>query len=140
MSPDGEDIFRLIPWEWNKGIDPIYDYSIRSYALSPDGEKVAFILEKYNKRRWVNELSQLWIVDRDGKNLTLVDSYNLQQGYTPIENIAWSPNSEYIIYKNYNGNISGYRDDELWIIKPNGTDKMKLLTITGAIFNISWSP
>ena len=53
MAPDGEDILRIIPWEWTEGVNPAYDYYIggyysygEGYELSPDGEKVAFILKK----------------------------------------------------------------------------------------------
>ena len=49
MSLYGEDPLRIVPMEWSKGVDPTYDYYFNDYIPSQDGEKIAFILNKYNK-------------------------------------------------------------------------------------------
>ena len=53
MGPDGKDIQRVVPWEWQD--DETYNYrffgsDIFYGMLSPDGEKIAFYLEKVHVR------------------------------------------------------------------------------------------
>ena len=75
-------------------------------------------------------------MDRDGRNLNLIDSYDLLQNpYSGIGAIKWSPSGKYIIYMA--GNPTG-----LWIIKPDGTGKTKIDPDGGYIdFSyVRWSP
>ena len=137
MSPDGEDILRIVPREWSRGVDPTYAYSFNDYGLSPDGEKIAFILEKNDYSPWTT-LSQLWVVDRDGSNLTVIDSYEVNTTLNYIESITWSPSGEYIAYVLYN---QAADVQELWIIRPDGTNKTKIDTYGGPYnFTFRWSP
>lgn len=116
MSPDGDDILRLIPAQWGWGGDPLYDYRLSDYALSPNGEKVILTVIKRSKKVWNDGSSQLWIVDRDGRNLTLLDSFDLSKEWRFLEDVAWSPDGEYVLYKATN-------PTELRIITSSGGGK-----------------
>ncbi|TAK08359.1 MAG: hypothetical protein EPO39_04595, partial [Candidatus Manganitrophaceae bacterium] len=130
VSTDGVDIQRLIPMEWSQGTDPTYDYYILDNDLSPDGEKVAFILGKEDRIRFRGVSSQLWVVDRDGTNLTLIDSYDLPRRDV-IRELKWSPDSRSIAYTLFNG--------ELWGIKADGTGKTKI-DEGGSFDELNWTP
>ncbi len=114
ISSDGQDIVRVIPAEWSDQKSD-YDYSI-GYELSPDGNQIAIILNKTEKQNWSNGVNQLWVVDRDGRNLKQLDSNDVSTSRY-IGRTKWSTNSGYIAYSINN---------ELWMIKPDGTGKVKL--------------
>lgn len=135
MSPDGEDIVRVVPPDWTED-NPDYRYYRFSHSLSPDGEKIAFMLGKYdiNNETYMQEL---WVVDTDGNNLTFLegygDSFSLALG-------KWSPDGRYISYT-LGGYINGTSINELWIIKPDGTGKTRIDSDVKIDFDyLQWSP
>ena len=137
VSPDGADVLRLVPQEWTQGVDPAYDYSYFGYGLSPDGERIAFILNKYNKRLGSSELAQLWVVDRDGTNLTLLESYDATQAR--IYDFKWSPAGDHIAYR-IQRMVSPYTE-ELRLMRADGAGK--ILIDSGGYFDFNyflWSP
>jgi len=99
MAPNGDDIVRIVPMAWRKGGDPVYDYAFSNFELSPDGEKVAFIVDRRYKSGYFSE-SQLWVVDRDGRNLTRVDAYSTSY----IEDLRWAPDNEALVFSIYTQN------------------------------------
>jgi len=123
MAPDGSDIARLVPWEWSYDYHPVYRYTYgtgwpNGFSLSPDGGKVAFVVKIYNADIGKTEKSELWVVDRYGENLTLLDSRNLtQQGAKSINAMYWSPDSSAIAYVCYHYSSGS----DLHIIRPDGT-------------------
>ena len=130
MSPNGEDILRIVPWEWTEGVDPVYDYYIGGgecsyytnwYKPSPDGGKVAFTLVKHNKLTYKDEFMQLWVVDTDGRNLILLDSVDTRLPFHSVADLKWSPSGEYLAY-----NVRLWAIDQLWVIKPDGTGKTRV--------------
>ncbi len=137
MAPNGENIIRLVPLEWGGRNDPIYGYSYAAYELSPDGEQIAFILNKYNKEESQYELSQLWLVDSYGKNLTLLNSFDETESYTPILNLKWSPDGKYIAYVVFDQNTGLY---EVWIIETNGIEKTMIDEGYIDYDSVKWSP
>ncbi len=120
LDPEGASVLRIIPWEWNQVTDPIYQYETDYYALSPDGEKIAFALYKQNRNEWGDGLSQLWTVDREGRTLMLLDSYVFSEERAIVLNMKWSPNGEYVAYL-----VKKVVSDknELWVINGLGTGK-----------------
>jgi Tol biopolymer transport system component len=119
--------------------------------LSPSGEKVAFILEKQNRNLWKDGLKQLWIVDRDRRNLILLTSYDTYRDrtYTSLRDAYWSPDNASLVYSAYIKTYDDYGREkdhffELWMMKPDGTEKTRIESIGGGsyvnIAGIQWSP
>jgi flagellar hook assembly protein FlgD len=141
VSPDGVDVLRIVPLEWTQETDPRFSYYTHSPEISPNGEKVAFLLNKYAKTSTYPYssliLNQMWIVDRDGSNLTLIDSQDMTLDNNPqIAYLGtWSPTGEYIFYE------GGY-PPELGIIKSDGSGKTRIDPDGGYIDSatIRWSP
>ncbi|MEK6699584.1 MAG: FlgD immunoglobulin-like domain containing protein, partial [Nitrospirota bacterium] len=135
MSPDGSDSSRLSPMEWSGQTDPDRNYRYNEYDLSSDGAKIAFVLNKYNKGGW-RESTELWVMDGDGKNLTLLDSYLM---WDTIDAIKLSPHGDYVVYSK--------NSVEMWIARSDGTGKTLIDTFVNYysvsipdIRAIKWSP
>ncbi|MRR16957.1 MAG: hypothetical protein EG826_10920, partial [Deltaproteobacteria bacterium] len=131
VSPDGRDISRIVPWEWSDQ-DAQYSYSIDK-EISPDGNRVLVVMKKWDKHNGYSTLalSQLWVVDKDGRNLRLLDSY-ASPANRWIDRGGWLPDSEQLAYS-----VNG----ELWLIKSDGTDKVKVdSTAGGGLGYHKWSP
>jgi subtilase family serine protease len=116
MSPDGQDILKLLPSEWNG-----------YYDVSPDGDKVAFTMG-----------NKLWTVDIDGNNGTILDE--VSEEYS-IFDVKWSPDNRYILYNLGPVDVSSYSAYELWIINTESMEKKKIdwgyLTLE---LSAEWSP
>jgi Tol biopolymer transport system component/subtilase family serine protease len=142
ISPDGKEVIRLGPVEWSSFVYygyPNYHYFWLTPTTSSDGRKVAFILEHYDDYSYNNNLPQqhdLWIIDGDGSNLTLLDTqYAL---YNTPSILGWSPDNAYlaVLY-----GMPGHY--ELWIIKADGTEKVKVDDLPGCVSPVTtlkWSP
>ena len=145
MSPDGDDILRIVPDEWSQKTDPLYDYYYGGYqgsfengfSLSPNGEQVAFVLNKYNKSRKRSVLEQLWVVDRSGEHLRLLASYDLLQEFVRIENVTWSPDNSSIAYTTYSNTTRVYK---LCFIKSDGTGETEVNYGSSWPRYLRWSP
>ncbi|MEK6744612.1 MAG: CARDB domain-containing protein [Nitrospirota bacterium] len=104
ISPDGVEITRLVPWDWNKQGDGRYAYSYFGFDLSPDGEKIAFILHISDKQRNI-QTAELWTVHRDGSNLNKIDTI-VPEGYNAsgsIFDVKWSPAGNALVYRTSGG-------------------------------------
>ena len=119
MAPDGGDITRLVPKEWTQGLDPTYDYYYENYALSPDGAKIALLLNKVNRQWGSTEGTQLWTVDRDTQDLIQIDSGRSSYG----ADVKWAPDSQRLVYSFYSQDT--YRTD-LWLVNKDGAGKIKI--------------
>ncbi len=137
LAPDGQDISRIVPLAWSAGIDPDYNYYYAGFAVSPDSENIAFILNKYNRNSDINELRQLWVMDRYGRKLSLFDSYD-DASETTILDLSWSPRGEYLAYRTQKTGSP----ENLWIVKPDEAGRSVLID-SGNFFDIKyvkWSP
>ena len=132
VSPDGQDILKITPWdlEAEKANNIIYD--IDNYSISPDGNLLALTMHKWEwPVPWAGRLvsSRLWIMDRDGRNVKQFDS----RERLTINNPLWSPDGSYLIY--------GVGGSDLWLIKSDGSGKMQLDAETSGSFEkLTWSP
>ncbi|MEE9910342.1 MAG: gliding motility-associated C-terminal domain-containing protein [Deltaproteobacteria bacterium] len=131
VSPDGQDILRIVPWEWSDR-DPNYRYSLAG-EISPDGNRILVVLDKWEMHDGygIFAANQLWVVDKDGRNLRLVDSYDrTTSGIT--RHAGWLPDSGRLAYS-FNGG--------LWLINSDGTGKAKIDSTAGVgLGNHRWSP
>ncbi len=132
MSPDGLDIQRLVPWDWQwKASDTNKRYNSYIPHVSPDGTRIAFTADHIS-----SSTNELWIVDVDGKNQTLVDQ-NVYDDYIwtvgPVY-VKWSPDSKYLIYFKANNSIY-----DLWIVNAQTMERRKIEASVATWF-VEWSP
>ena len=136
MAPDGQDIARIVPSAWSAGLDPVYNYSYVGYEMSSNGENIAFILNRYNRYTRTTDLRQLWVMDRDGRNLSLLDSYD-NASRISILDVKWSPAGDYLAYRTEQTGAT----QNLLIIKSDGTMKRQIDSGGSIDFkNLKWSP
>jgi flagellar hook assembly protein FlgD/fibronectin type 3 domain-containing protein/subtilase family serine protease len=159
-STVGGQVTRLVPEEWSEDVDAEIGYRYLSnksdcnlllfecdqinpgFALSADGSIVAFILEKYNKSTRDVIQQQLWSVNRYGEGLTLLDSFDYQEGdpYL-ITDIFPSPDGSHIAYKLYDQNAAHHFFS---IIFTDGTGKITFTPERNSGFDyqhrLNWAP
>lgn len=143
VSPDGQDIKKIYAWEFGERFKDEYT----TYELSPNGEKVAFKFDRFDRNDWAYVLSQLWVWDGERNNLTLLVSH---EDGTRIGAIKWSPDGTYIVYREMPSPNWGSRvPDNLSIVRPDGTQKLVIHTEQEDVyyrddyyfpFEIKWSP
>ena len=129
----GENEF---PTQIMKGLQP---------AISPDGKRIAYIGEK----------GDLWVSDGNGTNQTqltfeakrIAEDYrksldaretDLLAGFArndiptiirPYSYPSWSSDGRHIVYTGMEGNDpTGRPNEDVWIMKPDGSDKQQLTT------------
>ncbi|MDH3650418.1 MAG: Ig-like domain repeat protein, partial [Saprospiraceae bacterium] len=111
---------------------PSHDHA-QGIEVSPDGEKIAFALRKARKSNLSGDAIQLWVVETDGTNLTLLDSYDTRYTSVYIRDLTWSPNSEHIAYS-----VLSESSKALSIVRSDGGGKV---TGPGSGWGgMSWSP
>ncbi len=137
MAPDGEDIKRLIPDDWNTSDNPefIY-YNFRGYP-SPDSSKVAFLFWKVNRK--TQDLSfELWTVDVNGERLNYIDSISPEAWYHGFYNILWSPDGNYLGYIK----ASAVDDYVLYIVNINTLERIAVDSQVWYTYEgeMAWSP
>ena len=93
--------------------------------MSPDGEHIAFIMNRFNRLTRVTELRQLWVMDRDGQNLLLLDSYD-NASQTSILNLKWSPAGDYLAYRTVVAGAAQNSAQNLLIIKSDKTMRKQI--------------
>lgn len=115
ISPDGADVDRIVPWNWIG--DPGDSTYVTNYQLSPDGEKVLFTT---SRQSW----TAVWVVDRDGANLSLLDSYeNAPPKWYSTNSYGWFNNDHIIYCITYMADQSQRYLDEIYVMKLDGTGK-----------------
>jgi Tol biopolymer transport system component/flagellar hook assembly protein FlgD/fibronectin type 3 domain-containing protein len=129
MSPNGEDIRSLVPYEWSHSSDPKYWHQIGNYKLSPDGGTLAVLWERRMRKGGATSF-ELWTLDRDGGNLKLLEA---GEGYGG--EISWAPDSSKIAYTS-GSYTSGYT---IWVVRADGTEKRQIDTApTYYVDGIKW--
>ncbi|MBN2493512.1 MAG: PD40 domain-containing protein, partial [Deltaproteobacteria bacterium] len=119
VSTGGEEIARLVPWEWNEE----YDYSYSDVSLSPVG-KVAFSLVKeWNER-------ELWVADVHGGLTMLLGPYESSR------TIRWSADGSHVAQAIRL--TSGQA--ELWIAAADGSSVIKVADQPSLSSSYEWAP
>jgi len=98
------------------------------YQISPNGQKIAWIPG--------DKLEQIWVADLDGTDATLVTDKRY-----PSFDLAWSPNSKYLVFPILNGH--GPLGGDLWIVSADGSES-RPVAITEredeSLMEPTWSP
>ncbi len=136
MSPDGEDVFRVISPDWFKYIPDYYYNNYFRYFLSPDGGKIAFSFRKHDENDQT-DTDELWVLDIDRQSLTLIDSAFQPEEYLYF--IDWSPDGKYISYSVYKEETA---KGELRIAGYDGSGRstFTLSTNNSYLWFAKWSP
>lgn len=151
LSPDGDDIARLVPSAWSTDNDPAHEYTFSDATLSPDGETIGFIFEKKNKNSKTIVLRQLWSVGRYGDHLTCLVSletsadilryrFGDSYAYSEMAKMVWKPDSSALAYKLYD---SESKNTQIWTVEtthPNHAKK-QVGAVTGQTScSLEWDP
>jgi large repetitive protein len=129
------DVQRLTPTEWGLAYNDtnIY-YSITRYDVSPSGNRIALALNKYDKIQRKRDY-QIWTLDRDGGNLTMVMSIDGSSGNTWIDYVKWTSDSASLFY------VKG-SPYEFRVVQADGSGDRLIGSETGyiEIDDLKWSP
>ncbi|MDA8140217.1 MAG: hypothetical protein M0036_16340, partial [Desulfobacteraceae bacterium] len=145
MAPDGQDITRIVPWEWSSSTEYYYSGygSSSTFYLAPDSVHVGFILRK-SSPDGSNIQYKLYTMNRFGEDLTMIDSvdYRLDRSYVwdRIHEMYWSPDGEWLAYwVGHNQNNSEER--EIILVRRDGSAKTALPMIQERLVtDVQWSP
>jgi hypothetical protein len=100
--------------------------------ISPDGRHIAYILP----RRYDSE-SALGVVNIDGKANRILDDPVLGPG---VElRLQWSPDSQWITYLRRVPPRGDSAETEIWVARPDGTEKRMVVSESGGVFLIGWA-
>lgn len=153
VSPDGQDITRIGPMEWNgrSGSDFYYQYeggagsfwNEKIFSLSPDGRNVLFILKKYDKNgQFLN--STLYKADVYGASPPeSIASFEYQDQAGNIltgkllKKASWSPDGQKIVYQIWDEKDPLNKHGELYIY--DGLNASQVPTIPW-YDEYAWSP
>jgi dipeptidyl aminopeptidase/acylaminoacyl peptidase len=116
--------------------DDVWSFdSIGNVALSPDGRRVAFVVQTPDKEPDERHCA-IWLfhLDDDGQ-LTGVPR-KLTSGAKNDTNPAWSPDSRHLLFLS---DREGERN-QLWLIDTDGGEARKLTNMLRGVIDASWSP
>ncbi|HVP36429.1 MAG TPA: hypothetical protein VMT04_05485 [Terriglobales bacterium] len=121
--PDGQRLLYGAAGLWIETIDhsskiQIYSDRINRLAeakVSPDGRKIAFLLQTYGKG-----LIQLYLMNVDGSRFSQLTTEGVYEGF------SWSPDSKEIVYLSYRSTDFSYKNGTLWIINIETGEKRQL--------------
>lgn len=141
ISPDGEDVTRLIPLEWTSGVGAEFDYRVTGYAISPDDESIAFVLQK-NIPYSGSYSSELWVVNRYGEGLSRLagNDYPSNGELLNFSDPLWSPDGRYLACR-----VSDYgssNNNWIWLINRTGGEANRIPVNRVSVFGFTnnWSP
>ena len=109
MNPDGTDLTKLTA---ATGEDPPEDP-----AWSPDGSRIAFVDEK------------IYVMNVDGSGRSLVGT-----GAEP----TWSPDGEWIAYESLARVGTALKNNEIYVIRPDGSQQRPVMTHPADEYSPSW--
>lgn len=103
---------------------------------SPTGDRLAFQRASNRGQYWYS----LWVIDVNGNRVMEVVS---SDSYAAI-NPSWSPDGEWICYASvYKSRIAQqegrlYNGDDIWVVRPDGSHNLQVVSNPGADWNPSW--
>jgi len=125
VSADGSNLTRL-----NQVLNS--DSRINDWRFSPDNSLIAYISQN------IGEVSQLYTVNSDTSQRTLLNSQSITVG---VEAFEWSPDSTRIAYTD-DSRVAGLAN--LYVDSPDASDRIQLIdtfeVANPVLFDWQWSP
>ncbi len=105
--------------------------SIRSTAISPDGNLIAYVVrEPVMKGEKSEYLSHIWIVSADGKM-----NFQYTQGEKSASNPAFSPDEKCLTFT-----TSRAKKNQIWMMRVMGGEAEQLTNAKNGVASYQWSP
>lgn len=143
MGPDGGDIERILA-------SPFNGDNLWVYAVSPNGQEIAFITDRYDEQSTLN-IERLWVMTIENRNIQLLDTkvncrYTCPQDEAGFDSsdLRWSPDSKSVAYFTWIWGSATPYSLELWStdITTRSPVKIDAGTFSGIYYNqkVAWSP
>src|SRR6266851_1439214 len=116
-------------------IDDLWTFNeIGSIALSPDGRRVAYVVNSDDKEK--NETrSAVWLLHLDEQGGAVGLPRQLTSGVKHDSGPAWSPDSRRLLFLS-----DREGGNQLWLIDTDGGEASKLTTMLHGVSEAAWSP
>lgn len=136
MSPDGDDILCLTPWEWR--VDPGRSYDYRGYSLSPNEEKILLVADVNDPDTGGLLGREIWSVDRYGQNPN-----NLLADDDPENGSIFQPlfsfDNSCVSYVRRTGSTYPYHHS-LYMLGTDGSEPLLVDESETVFENMKWHP
>lgn len=111
------------------------DHRIGAFAVSPDGERIAFTARFENRRNQSN-LSEIFLLDVGSGSIT-----RLTQNEAPEGRLQWAPDGRRLSYQAPDDQKWELRQDKLWILDiETGAHRLASGGFDGSIRTYAWEP
>jgi dipeptidyl aminopeptidase/acylaminoacyl peptidase len=111
------------------------DHRIGDFAVSPDGERIAFTARFENRRNQSN-LSEIFLLDVGSRSIT-----RLTENEAPEGRLQWAPDGRRLAYASPDDRKWELRQDKLWILDvETGTHRVASDSFDGSIRTYAWEP
>jgi dipeptidyl aminopeptidase/acylaminoacyl peptidase len=116
--------------------DDVWSFdSIGNVALSPDGKRVAFVVQTPEKEKDERH-SAIWLLHLDEHGQAVDEPRQLTSGAKSDTNPVWSPDSKRLLFVS---DREGEKN-QLWFIDTDGGEARKLTNMLRGVIDASWSP
>ncbi|HLH61795.1 MAG TPA: S9 family peptidase [Ktedonobacteraceae bacterium] len=104
-------------------------------ALSPDGRRVAFVMQSKDKAKDTRQ-NAIWLLHLDEHGHAIGTARQLTSGSKNDLNPTWAPDSLHLLF------ISNREEEkkQLWVINTDGGEARKLTNMLHGVNDAAWSP
>lgn len=117
--------------KWTPALSMQYK-SLSGTAISPDGNKIAYVVRKPIMEGEKSEYrSQIWVVSSNGKS-----NYQYTHGEKSATSPSFSPDGKYLSFTSSRGG----KKNQVWIMRLQGGEAIKLTDAKSGVSSYRWSP
>ena len=140
VDPEGEDVRRIVPWEWKSDRDLDYSYQYDEIVVSPSSPWIAFVLTRRNNNTNRFDLQQLWTMRDNGADLVKIAEFTMNSItlHDRIDRVEWSADGVHLSYRAKNDSTGKY---ETWLANRDATAVSSLVSQPyDSSYLSAWSP